>query len=100
MNKNIAKCFRQAKKHLWNGNPRSYNSGDNNHYIWFAIDSTNVPRSVKKEAKAVIRSRLEGYGTLSCWLVSKGLDVSDIVPALLQKHRHDWLDLLIKEFES
>jgi hypothetical protein len=98
MSKYTAECFRQAKKHLWDGDPRSYTNGVHSSYICFAVDFTNMPLFVKQEARDIIRSRLQGYSTLRNWLVSKGIDVS--VTPLLQKHRHDWLDLLIKEFES
>jgi hypothetical protein len=100
MNKNVAKCFRQAKKRVWNGNPRSYTNGVHSPYICFAIDNTNSGMFVRQEAKDIIMSRLEGCVTLRGWLMSKGIDVSDSVTPLVQKHRHDWLDLLIKEFES
>lgn len=100
MNKDIAECFRQAKKLLWNGNPRSYIHGVHITYICFAIDDTNMPLFVRQEAEYIIMRRLEGCNTLRGWLTSKGFNISDSVTPLLQKHRHDWLDLLIKEFES
>ena len=57
------------------------------------------------KAQRIIRRRLNGFTTLETWLahrrcISPMGRIDDAVCDAIQRHRHDWLDLLIAEFQS
>ena len=54
----------------------------------------------KGAAKAVMMERLEGTATLEVWLTDNGVDWEMQSAQELQKHRHEWLKMLIEEFEN
>ena len=57
-----------------------------------------------KLAKAIVMERLEGRSTLESWLKYQGFffptNLTPEVEQKLRKHRLQWLDLLIAEFEG
>ena len=57
-----------------------------------------------KLAKSVVMERLEGQNSLESWLKKKGFflttKLTPEVEQKLRKHRLQWLDLLIAEFEG
>ena len=97
-NKQIAECFKKAKAYLIGPNLDNKN-GNKHTYICYAIKQTNHFAVI--HALHIISSRLEGRTTLKVWLHDKHeIPLDDLTFTSLQKHRHAWLDLLIKEFES
>ena len=57
-----------------------------------------------KLAKAIVMERLEGRNSLESWLKKQGffipINPSPELERKLRKHRLQWLDLLIAEFEG
>lgn len=52
------------------------------------------------DIRSLITERIEYKFSLESWLISKGVPRQDITPVLMQKHRLQWMDMLISEFES
>ena len=101
-NKEIAAGFAAAKQYLWDGVgefPKSKSS-----YICIAIQNAcnkqGISVKVQIACTLVISSRLGGDYTLRSWLLTQGICEEDLTEALIQAHRHAWLDLLIKEFSK
>lgn len=101
-NKKIAAGFVVAKRYLWDGVEEL--TGNKSSYICFALrnacNKKEISIKVCLACTSIISSRLNGSFTLKTWLRAQGIFVGDISNALLQKHRHAWLDLLIKEFSK
>lgn len=61
-------------------------------------------RKAFKLAKSIVMERLEGQNSLESWLNKQGFflptKLSPEVELKLRKHRLQWLDLLIAEFEG
>ena len=101
-NKRIAAGFVVAKEYLWDGAeefPRNKSS-----YICLALrnayNKKEISVTLLNACLLVISSRLGNSFTLKSWLRSRGILAEDMTDALMQKHRHAWLDLLIKEFSE
>lgn len=101
-NKEIAAGFAAAKQYLWDGveeTPRNKSS-----YICLALRNACKKKEISTElfnsCFSIISNRLNGSLTLKTWLWARGIFVEDITNVLMQKHRHAWLDLLIKEFSK
>lgn len=101
-NKKIAAGFAAAKQYLWDGVeefPRNKSS-----YICLALrnacDKKAISVKVQIACALVISSRLDGSFTLKSWLRARGICAEAMSNALIQQHRHAWLDLLIKEFSE
>ena len=97
-NKEIAKVFREALKLLWDGKDES--ASGVHRFICHAIVNTSCHDGAKRAAKAVMMERLEGTATLEVWLTDNGVDWEMQSAQELQKHRHEWLKMLIEEFEN
>ena len=102
-NKEIAAGFAAAKEHLWDGTypqiPVYLPT-----YICMALCRASEERKitvrVRKCCQEIIDQRIDGKGTLGCWLISKGIKNAELTRERMQDHRHAWLDLLIKEFSE
>ena len=101
-NKEIAAGFVATKQYLWDGveePPRNKST-----YICYALkiacDKKAISVKVQIACALIISSRLDDSFTLTTWLRARGIFVEDMPIALMQKHRHAWLDLLIKEFSE
>lgn len=102
-NKEIAAGFAAAKKYLWDGaSPQIFFYLPE--HICMAIDKATNKREItvntRNACKNVIASRLNNCLTLSGWLKSQGVTITEADKPKLQAHRHAWLDLLIKEFSK
>lgn len=94
--KQIAAAFRSARPFLWSG--MGIKGPGQTDAICFAIEK--AMHEAAKGAIDVISERLGAHAFLWSWLVEQGISRSDMTPERMQAHRHAWLDLLIKEFES
>ena len=107
----IAKAMRKAVERL--AGPvggKDYNSYNSrwymNEFICHAIEDGNpgkgafVYTDAAMRARTAIHKRLEGCETLESWLLKKGVPPADITFDRLQAHRHKWLKMLIKEYET
>lgn len=101
-NKKIAAGFAAAKQYLWDGveePPRNKSS-----YICLALKNACNKKAISVKVQIacalVISSRLDGAFTMRTWLRARGIFAEDMSNALMQKHRHAWIDLLIKEFSK
>ena len=92
--KQIRKDFIAAKKLLWNGRSSAISKY---RYICHAIETaTDYNNRLSHE---VIRERLFPYKAAETWLHHKDVpwnSTEDLVK--MQAWRHQWLDMLIKEF--
>lgn len=95
--KQLAKCFRAAKKHLWNG---VGNRGSKKCFICFAISKTTSP--IRVEARVEVSRRLLPSSDVRGWLLNEaGIPWVELADDLgVQQYRHAWLDSLIAEFEG
>ena len=98
--KAIADAFRQAKKYLNKGD-----FGFKTKYICYALDDAyvngKIDRNTHKKARNIIRERLYPYDELITWLMlSAGIPTEQLTNSNMQKYRHAWLNLLIKEFSQ
>ena len=60
-----------------------------------------VGSSHAEPLRNIISERLEGYFSLRDWLCYEcKIPYAQLTDEALQKHRHQWVDLLIKEFEA
>lgn len=101
-NKEIAAGFAAAKKYLWDGvSPQTLVYLPI--HICIAIDRAankgKITLKTRNACKNVIASRLN-TSTLSGWLKSQGITITEADKPKVQAHRHAWLDLLIKEFSK
>ena len=104
----IAKAMRKAVERLSTGRVKDYNSRwFMNEFICHAIEDANLSTNpytytdAAKRAKSAIQARLEGCQTMDSWLINKkGVPPEDITFARMQAHRHKWLKMLIKEYET
>ena len=96
--KQIAACFRAAKKRLWSG--RSVRRAEESH-ICFCI--RNLYGVAAKLACREIELRLAPYSSVRTWLAhTESIPLSgtpEVIP-YVQDYRHAWLDSLIAEFEG
>ncbi len=96
----IANTFKEAKKRLWDGKEKK--TEYKRTYICFALDDiarTKSIRTVAIAARTIINQRLGKSYSLGGWLCMRGFSTEHDLAAL-QTHRHQWLDLLIKEFSK
>ena len=95
--KQMAECFRAAKKHLWNG---VGDRGPKNIFICFAIGETSYP--IRWTARAEVSRRLLPSGDARGWLLNEaGIPWVELADGrAVQRYRHAWLDSLIAEFEG
>ena len=98
--KQLAECFRAAKKHLWDGVSEVDLEGAYlTRYVCSAIARTRAPRVAL--ARTEVARRLAGCITVGSWLnLVAGVPWGDLTTSALQEYRHAWLDSLISEFES
>lgn len=97
--KQMAECFRAAKKHLWDGVSEVDLEGAYlTRYVCSAIARTRAPGVAL--ARTEVARRLAGRLTVGCWLASVGVPWGDLTTSALQEYRHAWLDSLISEFEG
>lgn len=107
----IAKAMRKAVERLAKpGSGKDYNSYNSrwymNEYICHAIEDGNPGKGAfmytdaAMRARTVIHKRLEGCETLQSWLLKKGIHSTDLTFDRMQAHRHKWLKMLIKEYET
>lgn len=105
----IAKAMRNAVEHLAKGSGKDYTSRwFMNEFICHAIEDANPTKGSSNHyytdaamrAKSVIHKRLEDCGTMESWLIKKGVPPVDISFDKMQAHRHKWLKMLIKEYET
>ena len=101
-NKKIAAGFVVAKQYLWDGAeelPRNKSS-----YICSALKNACNKKAISVKVQIacalIISSRLDGPFTMRSWLRAQGILAETMTDALMQKHRHAWLDLLLKEFSK
>lgn len=101
-NKEIAAGFAVAKQYLWDGVeefPKNKSS-----YICLALrnayNKKEISVTLLNACLLVISSRIGNSFTLRSWLRAQGILAETMTDALMQKHRHAWLDLLIKEFSK
>lgn len=92
--------LRRAKRHLWNGTTDLYRD-----YrripICLAIAEADPYLRYYEDIPVCqeIHKRLEGYSTLENWLRSRGIAITDDDDVLIQRHRKQWLDMLIAEYQ-
>jgi hypothetical protein len=110
-----SKVYREALKHLWEGNR---DSGPSTQFIcWSIIYAAgfggspysmdrllnDIPKSYRK-AIQIIDDRLYPDSTLTNWLITNGINVYSMPPAEryknVQAYRRRWLESLIAEFEA
>jgi hypothetical protein len=104
----IAKAMRKAVERLAKGSGKDYTSRwFMNEFICHAIEDANLSTNpyrytdAAKRAKSAIHARLEGCETMEGWLINKkGVPPADITFDRMQAHRHKWLKMLIKEYET
>lgn len=102
--KAIARAFKAAKPYLWDGESPLYSGaiivssiGLAIEYAWLAKRTT---AKASELARQVIAERLYPYDNLASWLRYEGVPLEDLTNERLQKHRHEWLDMLIAEFST
>ena len=95
--KQMAECFRAAKKHLWDG---VGDRGFKKVFICFAIGETTSP--IRVEARVEVSRRLLPSSDVRGWLLNEaGIPWVELTDNLaVQQYRHAWLDSLIAEFEG
>ena len=99
--KQMAKCFKEAKKYLAKDVEEHRKNVDKEIRICYAISATNVDRKTRRACRLVILRRLEGFCCFEEWLLNQGVSEEALSNSTaLQAHRHAWLDLLIKEFSK
>ena len=104
---NVSDVFREAKKHLWDGEGSWWNGGKVNEYICHAIeeltDHASVNSELRLQAIKIIQYRLGenqgGARTVTDYLHDVlELQCEDLTSEKVQKYRKDWLTALEKEF--
>ena len=103
----IAKAMRKAVERLAKGSGKDYTSRwFMNEFICHAIEDGNPGKGTfmytdaAMRARTAIHKRLEGCETLESWLLKKGIPSTDLTFDRMQAHRHKWLKMLIKEYET
>lgn len=95
--KQMAECFRAAKKHLWDG---VGDRGSKKVFICFAVSKTASP--IREEARIEVSRRLLPSSDARGWLLNEAgipwIKLTD--DRAVQRYRHAWLDSLIAEFEG
>ena len=96
--KEIAQALRAAKRHLWRGQATTHNQEK---FICWALEYVRAkyPIGVSR-AKGVIETRLQNNTVLEEWLQTQGVTEEELTDVNVQKHRHAWVNLLIKEFSA
>lgn len=105
-----SEVFALAKRHLASSSEAIYDGKER--FICHAIGRTRR-RSVKApvlwedigRCQWIIMERLDGYSSVEGWLKNMGRidSTNEHLPNTrdaVQKHRHAWLNLLIKEFKA
>jgi hypothetical protein len=112
-----SQLLKEAKQYLWNGRNSRADEDNNCIFICHSIDRVKERLSFKRvdaiKYHALIReidSRLASkkpsgrvqQNTLKSWLVEvAGLSWSDVMnDVAVQKHRRDWMNMLIAEYQS
>jgi hypothetical protein len=110
-NAQLAKAFRDAVPFLWKGDGAINYSNKQTEFICNAIsfgegdfaflDKYKI-RTPSGAARKVIHSRLDGNPIAEMWLDENGVEDSGhrSNKKKLQQWRHQWLQMLIKEFEN
>lgn len=99
--KAIAKAFRAAKKHLWDGCGESANYSTICYSIEAAMSRDQCSRGGGYNAKGVVMGRLGDSCTVVGWLIDKRFISGNTHNGkTVQEYRHRWLDALIKEFSK
>jgi hypothetical protein len=98
--KKIAQVFKEAKKHLWDGNEGSAGRV----CICFAIDTAVTDCYSSRSAIRIVMNRLSGEPTVRRYLsilAERGIVKPEhLTDENIQMFRHRWLDALIKEFSE
>ena len=99
--------MRKAVERLAKGSGKDYTSRwFMNEFICHAIEDGNPGKGrfmytdAAMRARTAIHKRLEGCETLESWLLKKGIPSTDLTFDRMQAHRHKWLKMLIKEYET
>ena len=103
-NKQIAKAFKGAKQHLWNGKNILRIVPGITEFICYAIEYYRERGGGEYEAccaaAKVINQRLD-YWSIRVWLRDViGIPEEQLTREAVQTYRHEWLDHLIKEFSE
>ena len=92
-----SKMLRKAKEVLWDGVSENK---EKELCICYALVQTVGGKQAEPLCN-IIHERLEAYPTLFAWLRYKcNIPLGQLKNEALQKHRHQWVDLMIKEFEA
>ena len=92
-----SEMLKEAKKLLWDG---VSNIDGKQRYICFALVQTVGGKQAEPLCN-IIHERLEEYSSLFTWLRFKcNIPLGQLKNKALQKHRHQWVDLMIEEFEA
>ena len=92
-----SEMLKEAKKLLWDG---VSNIDGKQRYICFALVQT-VGGKHSVPLCAIIHERLGGHPTLITWLHYKcNIPEQQLTNEVVQAHRHQWVDMLIEEFEA
>jgi hypothetical protein len=100
-NKQIAKVFRDAIKHLGMNNYQCDTDSTKNRWICMAIADATKSDKVIDAATEIIHSRIAGYPVVTSWLrLVAGIPELEITVERAQAYRKRWLESLAAEFES
>ena len=92
-----SEMLRKAKRFLWDG--VSENTGKTV-YICYALGYAVGDKQAQPLCN-IIHERLEAYPTLFAWLRYKcNIPWEQLKDKAVQKHRYQWVDMLIEEFEA
>ena len=87
----------KCKGFLWDGVSERNGKVD---YICFALQYAIGSDNADPLCK-IISGRLEGWPSVVTWLRHEcKIPKEQLTYAAIQKHRHQWVDLMIKEFEA
>ena len=107
-NAKIAQAFKNAVPYLAKNKAHYEGIYGTTEYICFAIEhgnpskpcSANYISQVGIRARSIVSRRIGSAYTMEDWLRKQGIPYADLTFGRLQKHRHAWLKMLIKEFEG
>ena len=92
-----SQMLRKAKKVLWDGVSERNGKVPS---IYLALACAVGYKHAAPLCNIIIE-RLEGWPTVGTWLHNKcNISIEQLTPKAVQKHRHQWVDLMIKEFEA
>lgn len=107
-NKEIAKTLRDAVPYLWNGVGVKNDERKISTFICNAIsygaDDFNViyrdnDKCTSGYVRKIVSDRIDGAPVAECWLLNMGIEEYENKKKM-QAWRHQWLQMMIKEFED